>query len=222
MHPGYDASNRSQSYSDGSKRQAMNQFTLRLARTSVLALAFASAAFSMAQMNVAASANGGVASQSSVYTPDNTAEKGNDGNRDGRYDSLSMMHTQYESEAWYKVNFATPTTISQVNVFNRTDSFSERLSPFTVSLSLNGNVVWSASNQSFIQNINDGNPFVAGMSFTTNSVLADSVMVKLDRTEWLHLAELEAVSAVPEPATMTALIAGTAMLIRRRKRSKSC
>lgn len=174
----------------------------------------------MAQTNVAASANGGVGSQSSVWAAQATPDKGNDGNRDGRWSSQSVMHTNFEAGAWYRVAFASPSAISQVNVFNRTDSFMGRLNPFTVSLSLSGNTVWSATNQTFAQNINDGNPFASGMSFNTSSVLADSVMVQLDETNYLHLAEVEAFDAVPEPATMIAFGTGIALLVRRRRAQK--
>ncbi len=194
----------------------MTQVPCSLVRSSIVSLTIAFTALSVAQVNVAGSANGGTASQSSLYSF-GTSEKGNDGNRDGRWDSLSVMHTGFELGAWYKIDFATPTDISQVNVFNRTDSWTERLSPFTVSLALNGNEVWSAPNQTFNPNINDGNPFASGMSFMMSSVLADSVMVKLDRTEWLHVAELEAISAVPEPATLSVLAIGAVFLMRRRK-----
>jgi hypothetical protein len=194
----------------------MAQVTRTIVRSSIVSLTFAFTALSVAQVNVAGSANGGVASQSSLYSF-GTSDKGNDGNRDGRWDSMSVMHTQFESGAWYKIDFATATDISQVNVFNRTDSWIERLSPFSVSLSLNGNQVWSATNQTFNQNINDGNQFASGMSFMVPSVFADSVMVKLDRTEWLHVAELEAISAVPEPGTLSVLAIGAVFLMRRRK-----
>lgn len=195
----------------------MSQYTQSFARIGAGALALATIATSMAQTNVAASAYGGIGSQSSVWAAQATPDKGNDGNRDGRWDSQSVMHTNSEPGAWYKIEFASPYSITQVNVFNRTDSFMDRLSPFSVSLFLDGNAVWSATNQTFVQNINDGNPFASGMSFDFNSVIADSVMVQLDRTEYLHLAELEAIEAVPEPGTMLILTAGGMALLRRRK-----
>ncbi|MBA4293141.1 hypothetical protein C0431_09230 [bacterium] len=195
----------------------MAQNTQSIARLFALTLACATVTTSLAQINVAASANGGVGSQSSVWATQATPDKGNDGNRDGRWDSQSVMHTNFESAAWYKIEFATSSSISQVNLFNRTDSFMERLSPFSVTLSINGNTVWSATNQTFVQNINDGNPFASGMSFDFNPVIADSVMVQLERTEYLHLAELEAIEAVPEPGTMLILTAGGVAILRRRK-----
>lgn len=187
-----------------------------IARIGATALALATIASSLAQTNVAASANGGIGSQSSVWAAQATPDKGNDGNRDGRWNSQSVMHTNFESGAWYKIEFASASSISQINVFNRTDSFMNRLSPFSVSLSLNGNMVWSATNQTFVQNINDGNPFASGMSFEINSVMADSVMVQLDRTEYLHIAELEAIEAVPEPGTMLILTLTGVTLLRKR------
>ncbi len=188
-----------------------------LLRAGAASFLIAGAFTASAQVNYAASANGGVASQSSVWNAANTPEKGNDGNRDGDYNAGSMMHTNSEFGAWYKIDFASATSISQINVFNRTDSFSDRLSPFTVSLSLNGNPVWSATNQTFAEDITDPNPTVSGMSFSMPDVLADSVMVQLDRTEYLHLAELEAIGTVPEPASFLALMAGAGILARRRK-----
>ncbi len=188
-----------------------------LFRATSASLFLVGAVLASAQTNVAASANGGVASQSSVWNAANTPDKGNDGNRNGIYAAGSMMHTNSEFGAWYKIDFATATSISQVNVFNRTESESGRLSPFTVSLSLNGSVVWSATNQTFAQNISDPNPNVSGMSFSMSNILADSVKVQLDRTNYLHLAELEAYEVVPEPASFLALMAGVGVLARRRK-----
>jgi len=188
-----------------------------LFRATASSLFLAGALFASAQTNFAASANGGVASQSSVWAAQNTPEKGNDGNRDGDYYAGSMMHTNFERGAWYKIDFATATAISEIYVFNRTDFGSTRLNPFTVSLSLNGNLVWSATNQTFAQNISDPDPDVSGMSFSMPNVVADSVKVQLDGTEYLHLAELEAYGVVPEPASFLALLAGVGVLARGRK-----
>lgn len=191
---------------------------MRLCLFTLALVAAVPAAF--AQINVAASANGGVATQSSLWTGGATADKANDGNRDGRWSSNSVMHTNNEPGAWWNVSFTNANLIQSINVWNRIE-LQERLNPFNVTLSLGGSVVWSSTNNNFTDNIVDGDPNTVGMNFMTGGVLADSLRVQLVNSNYLHLAEVEAFNAVPEPATMAALGLGVAALLRRSRKSNA-
>lgn len=170
-----------------------------------------------AQSNVAASLNGGIASQSSTWTASTTADKAIDGNRDGRYSQGSVQHTDNELNAWWSVVFDGSHVIDTINVWNRTE-LPTRIDTFNLTLSLGGTVVWSSMNNTFVDSINDGNVNTLGMHFTPGGVLADSLKVELAGSNYLHMAEVEAFTVVPEPATMAALGLGVVALLRRKRR----
>lgn len=171
-----------------------------------------------AQINVAASANGGVATQSSLWSAGSTADKANDGNRDARWSMNSIQHTNFELGAWWRVAFSGAYAIDEINLWNRDDGLSTRINLFNVELFHNGNVVWSSLNNVFVDDINDGLTTTIGMRFLPGSVVADSMRVQLAQSNYLHMAEVEAYSPVPEPATMAALGMGVVALLRRRRR----
>ncbi|RYG31308.1 hypothetical protein EON81_23190, partial [bacterium] len=145
-----------------------------------------------AQVNVAAAANGGSASQSSSWAGAYTvAAKANDGDRQGNYAAANgIAHTNYDAQAWWQADFASAATIETVNVFNRTDSFGSRINTFGVYLYLGGDLVYSAPNQTFQTDISGLN--IAGMTFDTGGALADRVRIQLTGTNYLQLAEVEA------------------------------
>ncbi|RYG30833.1 PEP-CTERM sorting domain-containing protein [bacterium] len=191
---------------------------MNLRLSTSLLLATSLAIIAVAQVDVAASANGGIASQSSDYSSISTADKANDGDRQGNYSAANnIAHTGFESGAFWESSFATAAAIDTVNVFNRTDGFGERINPFNVILYLGLTEVYSATNQTFIPTITG--PQISGMSFMTNGVIADRVRIQLAGSNYLQLAEVEAFSSrpVPEPASIAALGMGAFALMRRRK-----
>jgi len=171
-----------------------------------------------AQINVAAGINGGVAAQSSLWAANATADKSIDGNRDGRWASNSMNHTNSEPNAWLKSTFAANELVDSVFVWNRLDGLSERINPFSVILRDDAsNIVWQSNGNIFVDNIDDGDVNTAGMRFDFAPVIARSVTVQLDGTNYLHVAELEAYQAVPEPASL-AVLGLVAYAARRRRK----
>jgi hypothetical protein len=176
------------------------------------------ASVATAQINVAATVNGGIATQSSLWTGGATADKAIDGNRDARWAMGSIQHTNFEAGAWWRVAFNGAHAIDQVNIWNRDDGLSTRINPFNVELFLNGAVVWSSLSNVFVDNINDGLTTTIGMQFSPGAVVADAMRVQLAGSNYLHMAEVEAYTAVPEPATMAVLAMGAAAFLRRRQR----
>jgi hypothetical protein len=105
-----------------------------------------------------------------------------------------------------------------VKIFNRTDGGNGvRINPFRVELYDGANVVWSMTNQTFVEDITG--PNIAGMSFAVPNVAADRVRVALEGVNYLSLAEVEAYTIVPEPATLLAL-AGSLAFLRLRRRAR--
>jgi hypothetical protein len=83
----------------------------------------------------APAANSGItASQSSVYL-DAGAEKALDGNTDGVVGNGSVTHTNQEKNAWWQVDLGKSAEVTSIEIFNRTDCCSDRLSDFWVFVS---------------------------------------------------------------------------------------
>lgn len=170
----------------------------------------------LAQVNVAASAAGAVASQSSDWGGA-LAGRANDGNRNGNWSSGSVSHTDNALNSWWQSSFAGASVIDEVLVFNRTDSFSTRINPFSVYLYNGIDLVWSSTGNTFAPDITAAN--ISGMTFDVPDVLADRVKIQIDDSNYLHMGEVEAwSSAVPEPATMAVLGAGALALLRKRRK----
>lgn len=194
---------------------------LRLTGLAVTLVALCAAA----PINVALSSNGGVATQSSTYlpVPGGDADNAIDGDTNGNWNfgdpaSNTLSHTESEPNAWWKVAFNAPYFISSIDLFNRTDCCADRLNNFSVFLYDAANVqVWSSPGKSIIWP-------QSSTTLAVNSVLASSLKVQLDGTNYLHLAEVQvmgdrSLAAVPEPATYAMMAGGLLLLgmLRRRK-----
>ncbi len=178
--------------------------------------------------NLALSANGGVASQSSTldFTIPGTASKAIDGNVSGDYFAGSVTATNADLGAWWQVDLAGIGSISDVVVFNRTDCCGDRLSPFNLELLLGANIVQSFSSQTFAADISGTN--VAGMTFEIGGTVADAVRIQLGGTNWLSLAEVQVNGTqlppmhTPLPAAvwlMGSALAGLGAIARRRRQT---
>ena len=178
------------------------------------ALAFAASCFA-GSVNVALSANGGVASQSSLYSDGGlvalVASNCNDGSTGGNISLGEGCHTNSDVNAWWQVTFGADSYITSVEVFNRTDCCFDRINPFSVILyDDSSQVVWSSSGNTI------GGSGVGTVS--TPDVLARSLRIQLDRQDFLNLAEVEAFgdssgdSSVPEPSALILLVLGLAGL----------
>lgn len=207
-------------------------------KVSAIATALAASLLTLAPLvtsaaNLALSANGGVASQSSTmvytvpgtdYSIPGTASKAIDGDVNGDFFAGSVTHTNRDLAAWWQVTLAEIGSISDVVVYNRTDYGGDRLSPFNLELLLGANIVQSFSNQTFAADITGTN--VAGMTFQVDGTVADAVRIQLVGTNKLSLAEV-VVNGTPLPPISTPLpaavwlmgsaLAGLGAIARRRR-----
>jgi hypothetical protein len=172
----------------------------------------------------------GTASQSSLWGGTTAAVAGAakaiDGNTDGMWTGLaasnSLSHTDIDSGngvdngfAWWEVALVSDFSIENVVIWNRTDSFADRLKNFTVSVLDNGVVVGS-----IVYNMPTGPAPSVNLTFAS-PLVGDTVRVQLNYQEYLHLAEVEVMATpVPEPAALALMLAGlgvTAAAARRRR-----
>jgi alpha-L-fucosidase len=145
--------------------------------------------FKVAPPNVAA----GKATTQSSTDFGGTPDRAVDGNTDGSYFAGSSSHTGYDQNAWWQVDLGKSYQIYEIDIWNRTDGFTDRLSDYYVLVSdepftstsldetLNQPGVWSSRQ---IQ--------VAGRP--TAVPVAQSgryVRIQLKGTNWLTLPEVQ-------------------------------
>lgn len=132
---------------------------------------------------------GKFASQSSTYNNDGIASHGVDGNTNGAWNGWSVTHTQAELSPWWQVDLGGAMPVGTIELYNRTDCCSSRLSNFKVLVSNDG-VDWQAWDY----------PGTAGnmVSFTVDRA-ARYVKVQLNATgvadRILSLAEVKVLAA---------------------------
>ena len=169
---------------------------MKLGTACIVTLVLCALAAPARAANVAASFNGGVASQSGTDFGGD-ASRANDGNRNGNYGNASVSHTgdgfgnATFGPSWQVALGGGINSLDTVQVFNRTDCCADRITPFQVDVLRQGNVVKSFTNQTFTADITGVD--VSGMTFQLGGVMGDTVKVSLPgRTQFLHLAEVEA------------------------------
>jgi hypothetical protein len=177
-------------------------------------------------INVAASANGGVATQIDDWSSNAPASDAIDGNTDGNWGGDSVSHTNAHQGAWWQVVFTQQYIISQIEIFNRTDCCQDRINPFSVLLYTNesdpdNSPVWSVSNQTIDwQN-------TSSLTINVPNVLAERLRIQLDGNNYLHMAEViamgdvESQSPIPEPATIALTVSALGALLVRRRFSRA-
>jgi hypothetical protein len=111
------------------------------------------------------------------------ASRAIDGNTDGIWKNGSVTHTQTEDQPWWRIDQGETCTISEVRIWNRTDSNSGRLSNYDVTIiDRNDQSVWSSYQTNY------PNPSV---SLDTGTVTGRYVMIQLRGNDALSLAEVE-------------------------------
>jgi hypothetical protein len=118
-----------------------------------------------------------------------------DGDSNGSWFNNSVSHTDFGANAWWQVDLGSAQTLSRINVWNRTDCCSDRLTDFWIFVS-NGPFdpsltpaqqaaqpgVWSSHQTGAAANVTTVAPGVSGRY----------VMVQLNGSNYLALAEVEA------------------------------
>jgi alpha-L-fucosidase len=129
-----------------------------------------------------------------------------DGNVDGNFNNNSITHTNNDSQAWWQVDLGSVSSITTIQVYNRTDSNMDRLSDYNVYvLDANQSVVWSNHQTTY------PNPMTI---LSVGGINGRYVKVQLTGTNYLSLAEVEVLNwtggptATPTP-TPTATPTGT-------------
>ncbi|XP_068136063.1 uncharacterized protein [Hyperolius riggenbachi] len=146
----------------------------------------------------------GVASQSSIYRGESSANKAIDGNLDTHFDADSCTHTSNEVSPWWRVALKQPHKISKVIITNRGDCCWDRLTGASIlignSLENNGNNNPSCAEISTIQNS-------GALTFQCNDMVGQYVNIIIrGKQQYLTLCEVQ-VFGVPFPATIDANVA---------------
>ncbi|WP_309620289.1 alpha-L-fucosidase [Salinibacterium sp.] len=140
--------------------------------------------------------SGSVATQSSTEFG-GAASRANDGNTNGNFSSNSVSHTGSGQYSWWDANLGAAAKVSSVQVFNRNDSYAERLTdywvmvadrPFTAGLSPTAQAaqswVWSSR-----QTTKAGSPSTVTIP---GGKVGQYVRVQLAGTGYLALTEVKA------------------------------
>ncbi|MEO0473600.1 MAG: lamin tail domain-containing protein, partial [Bacteroidota bacterium] len=142
-----------------------------------------------AQRNVA---RGKTVSQSSTNGT-GYAWKAVDGNTNGRYDHLSVSHTNNNAQAWFEVDLDSVYQIDQVKLWRRTDCCTDRLDDYYVLVSdvpFTSTNLNTTLNQAGVQAFYQSSPAAYPTTVNINQS-GRYVRVQLTGTNFLHLAELE-------------------------------
>jgi parallel beta-helix repeat protein len=105
-----------------------------------------------------------------------------DGNSDGMSGNGSVTHTDYENQPWWQVDLQGLNNINRINIYNRTDCCSGRLSNFDIQISPDG-IIWQTIHF----------PGQAGnlTMVETGGVQGHYVRIQLCGSNFLSLAEVE-------------------------------
>ncbi len=137
-------------------------------------------------------AQGKVATASSEAI-DGVAARAVDGNVDGRWSSGSTTHTASQAQPWWQVDLGASVSIGSIELFNRTDCCSERLTGvwvLTSDVPITGTTLDAARAQPGVRATNLGGPLGLLGTAQRFDVNARYVRVQLQGTGFLSLAEV--------------------------------
>lgn len=147
---------------------------------------------------------GRATSQSSVYNG-SPSQLAADGRTDGNYFNGSVMHTSLEAQAWWQIDLGASYSLNQINLWNRSDCCSERLSDFYVlvsenpfnSTSLGATLSQAGVSSYYVSNVTSS-PAIVSVRRPGRFV-----RVQLANTNYLSVAEVEVVGQLVSPAIPT-------------------
>jgi F5/8 type C domain len=139
-----------------------------------------------------------------------------DGNRDGIFGNGSVTHTSQTFQPWWQVDLGSVQNIGSIQLWNRTDCCSERLSNFYVLVSdtpFTSTDLMTTLGQPGVSNYYTPGQVAIGTTITAGRT-GRYVRVQLAGTNALSLAEVEVMSAVNlatgKPATQSTTLYTTA------------
>jgi parallel beta-helix repeat protein len=136
-----------------------------------------------------------IASQSSVYESAG-ANRAVDGNTDGIFADKSVSHTNTGAQRWWQVDLAASYSISNINIWNRTDCCTTRLSNFYVLVS--DKPFSSTSLSTTLKQSGVSKYYVSGNAGKTTTLAINKtgryVRVQLTGSTPLSLAEVQVMS----------------------------
>lgn len=149
-------------------------------------------------------ASGKQTSQSSTLRAGTEPDLAIDGNNDGNFHNDSVTHTDTQDQAWWQIDLGAVESLSHINLFNRTDCCSERLSDFHIFVSDNSidfDTIDEGLNEAGVTSFYVG-PTVDGSTTIDINQTGRYVRVQLAASELaLSLAEVEIFNSVDETAS---------------------
>ena len=147
-------------------------------------------------------ARGKTATASSILIPSYPPALAVDGDNDGNFLDGSVMHTAQELEPWWQVDLGAPSSIQNIQIFNRTDCCATRLQNFDVFVS-SADMTY----ESMAALLADPTVFhvaVASLNGLPSITLPASrigrfVRVQLTGTDYLSLAEVRVLGNASQP-----------------------
>lgn len=140
-------------------------------------------------------AQGKLASQSSDYVNNCNPVAGLavDGNTNGNYNACSLSVTNSEAQPWWQVDLGAVSSISNIEIWNRTDCCSNRLSNFYVFVS---DVPFQSTNLSTaLTQVGVSHYYTSGQAGTQTTITVNRsgryVRIQLTGTDYLQLAEVK-------------------------------
>ncbi|HWW61211.1 MAG TPA: NBR1-Ig-like domain-containing protein, partial [Thermoanaerobaculia bacterium] len=139
---------------------------------------------------------GRAANQTTALTGDfaEDAHKAVDGNTNGNYAAGSVTHTKDYFQPFWEVPLSNPSVVKQVDIWNRTDCCSERLSNFYVFVSRDyvmSNDPVTASHQAGVWTYYVAGPAPAHLTIPVPSVQASWIRIELAGQGVLSMAEVQ-------------------------------
>jgi len=109
--------------------------------------------------------------------------------------SAKITHTNFEANAWWKVNLESSSDIERIRVWLRTDCCTERAKGFIVEV-FNGDDVQFT----FIQTGDlRATTLIKVVGLNGENIVGDNVKVSLPGTDYSSLVQVQVNSATPEP-----------------------